>query len=95
MGIAVVGLLLGAASWAVRDCPVAPYVYENCVWLSVRDQFHLPQSKLLRAAVLEVMGLSLLAGLYLTCRYIFPWRWHSKDPPTLRSSQDSRPENGK
>jgi hypothetical protein len=72
LGIAVVGLLLGVASWAVRDCPVAPYVYENCIWLSVRDQFHLPQSKLLRAAVLEVIGLSLLGGMYLTWRCVFP-----------------------
>jgi len=71
MGIAVIGVLLGVASWAVRDCPVAPYVYENCIWLSVRDQFHLPQSKLLRAAVLEVIGLSLLVGIYFTCRYLF------------------------
>ena len=72
MGVAVIGLLLGVASWAVQDCPIAPYIAENCIWLSVRDPFHLPQSKLLRAAVLEALGLSLVAGIYLTCRYVFP-----------------------
>jgi hypothetical protein len=72
VGIAVIGLLLGVASWAVQDCPIAPYISENCIWLSVKAQFHLPQSKLLRAAVLEVIGLSLVAGIYLTCRYVFP-----------------------
>jgi hypothetical protein len=72
LGAAIVSLLLSAATVAVRDCDVAPYVYENCVWLSVRDQFHLPQSKLLRATVLEVIGLGLGAGIYLTWRYVFP-----------------------
>jgi len=71
-GIAIIGLLLNVASWAVRDCPVAPYVYENCIWLSVRDQFHFPQSKLLRAVLLEAIGLALLAGLYLDVRFVFP-----------------------
>ena len=74
LGVVAIATFLGVASWAVRDCPIGPYLYENCIWLSVRDQFHLPQSKLLRAGVLHLTGLSLLAGIYLTCRYVFPRR---------------------
>jgi len=74
IGTLWLGLLLGVASWAVRDCPVAPYVYENCIWLSVRDHYHLRQSKVLRAAVLEAIGLVLLAGLFFDIRYVFPGR---------------------
>jgi len=74
IGTLLIGLLLGVASWTVRDCPVAPYVYENCIWLSVRDQYHLRQSKVMRAAVLEALGLVLLAGLYFDTRYVFPSR---------------------
>jgi len=67
-----VGLILFAASRAVRDCPAGPYVYDNCLWLWVREALHLPPSKLLRAATLEVAGLALLAGLYATIRFVFP-----------------------
>lgn len=70
-GAALVGLILFAASRAVRDCPAGPYVYDNCLWLWVREALHLPQSKLLRAATLEFVGLVLLAGLYTTARFVF------------------------
>jgi hypothetical protein len=73
-GIASLAIILALASRAVRDCTVAPYVYENCLWIGVRDTLHLPQSKLLRAAALEIVGLSLLAGVYLVCRHVFPRR---------------------
>lgn len=73
-GIAALAVILALASRAVRDCTVAPYVYENCLWIGVRDTLHLPQSKLLRAAALEAVGLALLAGVYLTGRYVFPRR---------------------
>ena len=73
-GIAALAVILALASRAVRDCTVAPYVYENCLWLAVRDALLLPQSKLLRAAALETVGLALLAGVYLAGRYVFPRR---------------------
>jgi len=73
-GVAALAVILALASRAVRDCTVAPYVYENCLWISVRDALHLPQSKLLRAAALETVGLALLAGVYLAGRYVFPRR---------------------
>jgi len=81
IGTLWLGLLLGVASWAVRDCPVAPYVYENCIWLSVRDHYHLQQSKVLRAAVLEAIGLVLLAGLYFDIQYVFRSRPTSSPHP--------------
>jgi hypothetical protein len=65
------GLTLFVASRAVRDCPAGPYVYDNCLWLWVRGALHLPQSRLLRAAILEFVGLLLLACLYLTIRFVF------------------------
>ncbi len=68
LGIVVLGLLLGVASWAVRDCEVALYVYENCVWLDARNALALPQSKLLRAVVLQAIGLILLGGIHITWR---------------------------
>ena len=74
VGLVIVATLLVVASWAVRDCQVALYVYENCTWLSVRDALGLPQSKLLRALLLLAMGLSLLGGMYLSWRYVFPRR---------------------
>ena len=72
IGIAVICLLLGGASWAVRDCEVAIYMYENCVWLGARDALGLPQSKLLRALFLLAIGLSLLGGIYCAWRFAFP-----------------------
>jgi hypothetical protein len=70
-GVVLVGLILFAASRAVRDCPAGPYIYDNCLWLWVRGALHLPQSKLLRAVTLEFVGLVLLAGLYATARFVF------------------------
>jgi hypothetical protein len=64
--------LLEGANWAVRDCSTGPDASENCLWLGVRQRFGLPPSKLLRAGVLEVVGFAILAGLYLTFRYLWP-----------------------
>ncbi len=70
LGAALIGLIMYLATWAVRDCPFAPYVYENCLWLRARDLLHFPQSKLLRGAFLEMIGFALLAGTYLTIRHL-------------------------
>lgn len=70
-GVMLVGLILFAASRTVRDCPAGPYLYDNCLWLWLRDALRLPQSKLLRAAALEFVGLMLLAGLYVAARFVF------------------------
>jgi hypothetical protein len=72
VGASLACLILYAVSWAVRDCPAGPYVYDNCLWLWLREALRLPESKLLRAATLEFVGLMLLAGLYLTARFVFP-----------------------
>lgn len=68
-GTLLVALILYAATWAVRDCPAGELVYENCLWMAVRDYLGLAQSKLGRAVTLEIVGLALLAGLYITLRY--------------------------
>ena len=74
LAVALAWILLQAANWAVRDCSTGPDASENCLWLGVRRRFGWPQSKLLRAGVLEAAGLAVLAGLYLTFRYIWPRR---------------------
>jgi hypothetical protein len=72
--LGIVALILAAANWAVRDCPVALLVFENCIWLDVRDALGLPQSKLLRALLLQGIGLALLAGIYFSWKYVYPRR---------------------
>ena len=71
-GLTVVGLLLFAASVAVRDCSVGPSVYVNCFWLWLRGELGLPQSKLLRAGALWIVGLALLVGVIVVLRAVFP-----------------------
>lgn len=79
VAVALTVLVLLVAQWAVRDCRVAPLVYENCIWLAVRDSLHLPQSKVLRGAVLEIVGLTLAAGLFAIWLCVFPRRKRSEN----------------
>ena len=72
LGCLAVATILYAAQLAVRDCPSGLFVSDNCLWLWVREQMGLPDSRLLHWLVLFIIGLLLLAGLYLTIRYIFP-----------------------
>jgi hypothetical protein len=73
-GVLALAFILAVASRVVRDCPVGPFTYENCIWLQVRDALRLPQSKVLRGLTLELIGFCLLAGVLLTIRYVFPSR---------------------
>jgi hypothetical protein len=74
LGITLVGLVLHAADLATRDCRLAPYVYDNCMWVGLRAHLGLPASRFLRMAVLECVGIVLVVILYLTFRYVFPFR---------------------
>jgi len=74
LGIALAGLVLHAADLATRDCRIAPYVYDDCMWLALRARLGLPASRFLRMTVLECVGISLAVVLYLTFRYVFPFR---------------------
>ena len=76
--------LLETANWAVRDCSTGPNTVENCLWQHVRSSLALPASKFLRAAVLEVTGLIILAGLWGTFHYIWP-HGQPKAPETSAS----------
>ncbi len=82
-GVAVVGLVLRAADLATRDCRLAPYVYDDCMWIGLRTHLGLPASRFLRMAVLECVGLLLALVLYLAFRYVFPFR---RATPTTRNS---------
>jgi len=69
-----VGLVLHAADLATRDCRLAPYVYDNCMWVGLRTHLGLPPSRFLRMALLESVGIVLVVILYFTFRYVFPFR---------------------
>ncbi len=73
-GLLLLGVLLYAATLAVRDCAIGPYGFDNCLWLRVRERLGVRQSRLGRAAALEIVGIGLLTGLYLTIRHVFPRR---------------------
>jgi hypothetical protein len=72
--IAVVGTVLHAADLATRDCRVAPYVYDDCMWMALRARLGLPSSRFLRMAALECVGIFLASVLYLTFRFVWPRR---------------------
>lgn len=72
LGCCLIAGIFYAAELAVRDCPAGLYVYNNCLWLWVREQTGLPESHFLHALVLWIVGLLLLAGIYLTVRFVFP-----------------------
>ena len=84
-GVVVVGLVLHGADRATRDCRVAPYVYDNCMWMGIRNHLGLPASRFLRMGALECVGIFFAAVLYLTFRYVFPFRRMTK--PASDSAQ--------
>lgn len=77
-GIFIIALLLTAASRATRDCKVGLYAFDICSWVWVRELLGLPASKLLRAVFLELIGLTLTVGIFLTIRYVLPFWWPPK-----------------
>jgi hypothetical protein len=81
-GVFVIALFLTAASRTTRDCTVGLYVYDICAWVWVREQLGLPASKFLRAAFLEVVGVTLTVGIFLTIRFVLPFWGTPKDPKT-------------
>lgn len=72
VGCCLIAGIFYAAELAVRDCPAGLYVYNNCLWLWVRERTGLPESHFLHALILWIVGLILLAGIYLTVRFVFP-----------------------
>ena len=73
VGIFFIALFLMAASRTTRDCTVGVYVYDICAWIWVREQLGLPASKILRAAFLDLIGITLALGILLTIRFVFPF----------------------
>ena len=71
VGVLIIGLLLAGAQLATRDCTAGLFRYDNCLWMAAGEYLGLPQqSRTLRAVFLEGVGLTLLAGLYLTYRFV-------------------------
>ena len=73
VGIFMLALFLMAASRTTRDCTVGLYVYDICAWVWVREQLGLPASKFLRAAFLELIGVTLTLGIFLSIRFVLPF----------------------
>ena len=48
LGLAIVGLVLCAASLATRDCRIALYVYDDCMWMGLRGHLACPPSRFFR-----------------------------------------------
>jgi hypothetical protein len=74
LGIAIVGLVLHTADLATRDCQVSPLVFDNCMWLGLRTHLGFPANRFLRMAALECVGILLALVLYLTFKYVFPFK---------------------
>ena len=90
VGVLIIALLLHVASRMTRDCTVGLYVFDICSWVWVREQLGLPANKFLRAVFLEITGITLSAGIYLTIRLVFPF-WKTRRPPDRgRPQSDSR-----
>ncbi len=87
-GLFIIALLLSAASRTTRDCTVGLYVFDLCSWVWLREQLGLPSSKFLRAIFLELVGLTLTAGIFLTIRFVFPF-WRTSTTSS-RERKDSR-----
>ena len=93
-GVFIVALLLYAASRTTRDCTVGLYVFDLCSWVWLREQLGLPASKFLRAVFLELVGLTLTAGIFLTIRFVFPfWRTSTTCSMEGENSRSSSPES--
>ncbi|MGO8819354.1 MAG: hypothetical protein ACLQVG_32380 [Terriglobia bacterium] len=85
------GLVLYTADLATRDCRLAPYVYDDCMWVWLRTHLGLPASRLLRMVVLEAVGIVLALVLYLTFRYVFPLRSMTRPAPDASTPLDPAP----
>ncbi len=71
VGVVVTGLLLAGAQLATRDCAAGLFRTDNCLWMAASASLGIPQqSETLRTIFLEAVGLTLLAGLYLTYRRV-------------------------
>jgi len=91
LGIGVVGLVLHTADLATRDCRLAPYVYENCMWIKLRTHLGLPASHFLRMGAFECVGIFLTLVLYLTFRFVFPFRKATPPAPDSHAERVSGP----
>ncbi len=87
LAVVIVGVVLHAADLETRDCRIAPYVYNDCMWMALRARLGLPANRFLRMAALECVGILLALILYLTFRYVWPHRKRTAVPT------DSSPES--
>jgi hypothetical protein len=87
-GFFIIALCLMAASRTTRDCTVGLYVYDICAWVWVREQLGLPASKFLRAAFLELIGVTLTVGIFLTIRFVLPF-WGTRKP--IKAQTENKP----
>ena len=69
IGIVAAGVVLHLADLATRDCRVAPYVYDDCMWMGLRARLGLPPTASCAWRPWNVSG--------------FCWLWFSTSPSAL------------
>jgi hypothetical protein len=77
IGVLMTALVLAAAQLAARDCRLAPYEFDNCLWNKVHTALGLPNNRFLRMGTLECVGIVLCAILFWTYRFVFPRKANS------------------
>ena len=78
-GVLVLGGVAFMVNFATRDCREAVGVWNNCFWIYVRQSLGLGESRLLKVFVLEGLGISLVAMIWISVRYLFQVRLFRRD----------------
>ncbi len=92
-GVVVIGYLLHLATLSTRDCTVGLYIFDNCLWVSISQYMGLPQTKFLRAAALEVVGLALAGGIYAAIRFLILPGWRGEPQASRQQAKTLPPES--
>lgn len=78
-GLLVLGGVAFLVTFATRDCREAVGVWNNCFWIYLRQSLGLGESRLLKVLVLEGVGISLVAMIWIAFRYLLPVRLFRRD----------------
>ena len=74
-GVLVLGGVAFMVNFATRDCREAVGVWNNCLWIYLRQSLGLGESRLLKAVALEGVGISLVTMIWIALRYLLPTRF--------------------
>lgn len=94
VGLGAAALTLWLAGRATQDCAVSPYLAENCLTLWVSAKLGISFTPSLRAVVLGIAGLGLLAGGYLVFRLAILMSRHRAKESELRGPSEAAGRRG-